>query len=103
MTEVGNWPWLLIVPEDLYKAIFEAAHDAPTAGLLGCSRTLARICERCYLSSIPKFVRHYTRTCRERQVPTSKDAVHTYMCGRPAVLQYTAGLLQPIAPPVAPF
>ncbi|KAM7303262.1 DDE-type integrase/transposase/recombinase [Ixodes scapularis] len=82
--------WLLVVPSSLQGEIFQACHDDPTAGHLGYSRTLARIREKYYWPKLAKTVHHYTRSCHEcqrRKKPPTKPA----------------GLLQPIAPPSAPF
>ncbi|KAM7314928.1 DDE-type integrase/transposase/recombinase [Ixodes scapularis] len=82
--------WLLVVPSSLQEEIFQACHDDPTAGHLGYSRTLARIREKYYWPKLAKTVHHYTRSCHEcqrRKKPPTRPA----------------GLLQPIAPPSAPF
>ncbi|KAM7293326.1 DDE-type integrase/transposase/recombinase [Ixodes scapularis] len=82
--------WLLVVPSSLQEELFQACHDDPTAGHLGYSRTLARIREKYYWPKLAKTVHHYTRSCHEcqrRKKPPTRPA----------------GLLQPIAPPSAPF
>ncbi|KAM7289119.1 DDE-type integrase/transposase/recombinase [Ixodes scapularis] len=86
----NNSPWLLVIPTDLREEIFQACHDDPTSGHLGYSRTLARIREKYYWPKLPKTVHLYTRSCHEcqrRKKPPTRPA----------------GLLQPIAPPTAPF
>ena len=86
----GNTTWLLVIPTGLREEIFQACHDDPTSGHLGYSRTLARIREKYYWPKLPKSVHQYTRSCHEcqrRKKPPTRPA----------------GLLQPIAPPTAPF
>ncbi|KAM7298845.1 DDE-type integrase/transposase/recombinase [Ixodes scapularis] len=60
-------PWLLVVLISLREEIFRACHDDPTAGHLGYSRTLARICDKYYWTELPKTVYLYTRSCHKYQ------------------------------------
>ncbi|KAM7313233.1 DDE-type integrase/transposase/recombinase [Ixodes scapularis] len=86
----NSTPWLLVISTDLRAEIFQACHDDPTSRQLGYSRTLARIREKYYWPELPETVHFYTRSCHEcqrRKKPPTKPA----------------GLLQPIAPPTAPF
>ncbi|KAM7313144.1 DDE-type integrase/transposase/recombinase [Ixodes scapularis] len=86
----NSTPWLLVIPIDLREEIFQACHDDPTSGHLGYSRTLARIREKYYWPKLPKVVHLYTPLFHECQ-----------RCKKPQTKP--AGLLQPIAPPTAPF
>lgn len=70
--------------------ILLACHDEPTSGHLGSSRTLARVRQAYYWPKLSTSVKRYVKSCHEcqrRKSPPLKPA----------------GLLQPIAPPRAPF
>lgn len=82
--------YLLVVPAALRDDILLACHDEPTSGHLGFSRTLARVRQTYYWPRLSSTVKRYVQSCREcqrRKSPSLKPG----------------GLLQPIAPPSAPF
>lgn len=82
--------YLLVVPTALRDEILQAAHDEPTSGHLGFTRTLGRIHERYFWPRLATNVAHYVRTCREcqrRKAPPTRPS----------------GLLKPIEPPMQPF
>lgn len=81
---------LLVVPMAMHAEILYACHDEASAGHLGVSRIVARICEKYYWPKLLQTVQQYVKTCREcerRKTPPLKPA----------------GLLQPIKPPTAPY
>ena len=82
----------LYVPDDLQlkmKLLYEA-HDAPAAGHLGISRTLARLKTHLYWPQMRQDVVEYVQTCEACQRNKASN-------------QRTAGLLQPLEIPSAPW
>lgn len=81
---------LLVVPECLRLAVFQAMHDDITSGHLGFARTLHRIRQRFYWPRLWKTTKHYVASCdvcQRHKQPTTPSA----------------GPLQPVKPPTSPF
>uniref|UniRef100_L7LW12 RNA-directed DNA polymerase n=1 Tax=Rhipicephalus pulchellus TaxID=72859 RepID=L7LW12_RHIPC len=81
---------LLVVPTSLRRHVLRAAHDEPTSGHMGFSRTFQRTQDRFFWPKMRRSVSAYVASCERCQRykrPTSEPA----------------GLLHPIAPPGSPF
>ena len=48
LTELGKVTWQLVLPKGLRTSVLKQLHDNPARGLLGVSKTLAKVRERFY-------------------------------------------------------
>lgn len=59
--------WKLCIPESMRERILEENHDAPTAGHLGITKTVARISRRYFWPRMHADVAKYVRSCDKCQ------------------------------------
>ncbi|CAK1597815.1 unnamed protein product [Parnassius mnemosyne] len=57
----------LVIPATMRTSILQEVHDVPTAGHQGLERTLQRLKQRYYFTSMRKFVTKYLKNCEECQ------------------------------------
>ena len=56
-------PWKLCVPKPSRQSVIEENHDAPTAGHMGITKTIARVASRYYWPGMFRDIARYVRQC----------------------------------------
>lgn len=58
-----NDSWKMVIPETLQEKVLKECHDDPTAGHFGMKKTINRVRQRYYWTSLIKDVKEYVRKC----------------------------------------
>ena len=63
----GKESWLLVLPTQLRKAAWEAAHTSPVSGHLGSKKTYQRLSAKFHWPGMGKDVKEWCKTCEPCQ------------------------------------